>query len=121
MGKKILIIEDNDNNRLLLRDVLNYHGYEIIEAENGEIGIIKAREFKPDIILMDIQMPIMDGFTAIMNIKNDPELKHIKIIVITSFAMTEEKERIMETGVDDYISKPIDIRQLPEKIKALLN
>lgn len=120
MPGRILIVEDNDKNRLLLRDLLNYYGYEIIEAENGEAGITKAREYKPDLILMDIQMPVMDGFSAIINIKNDPELKDIKIIAVTSFAMAEEKEKIMKTGVDDYISKPIDIKELPEKIRTII-
>ena len=121
MPHKILIVEDNENSRRLVRDVLIYHGYETIEAENGEEGIRKAKEYKPDLIFMDIQMPVMNGYEATMILKNDPDTKHIKIVAVTSFAMLGDKEKILEAGADDYIAKPIDTRALPEKVKKLLS
>ncbi len=117
---KILIVEDNEKNRTLVKDVLEYHGYEVIEAGNGKEGIKMAKELKPDLILMDIQMPVMSGYDAIKILKNNPETKDIKIIALTSFAMKGDKEKIMEEGFDDYIAKPIDIRRLPELVKKAL-
>ena len=117
---KILIVEDNEKNRTLVKDVLEYHGYEVIEAGNGKEGIKMAKEHKPDLILMDIQMPVMSGYDAIKILKNNPETKDIKIIALTSFAMKGDKEKIMEEGFDDYIAKPIDIRRLPELVKEAL-
>jgi len=113
MAKKILIVDDNDNNRLLMSDILQYRGYETLEADNGEKGISMARELKPDLILMDMQMPGMDGFAAAKILKSDPLTKNIKVIVVTSLAMKGDKEKIMALGVDDYIAKPIDTRQFP--------
>ena len=120
MPKKILIVEDNEKNRTLVKDVLVYHGYEIIEACDGKEGIKMAKEHKPDLILMDIQMPVMDGITAGRILKNDLETKDIKIIALTSFAMKGDKEKILKGGFDDYIAKPIDTRKLSGYIERLL-
>src|SRR4030042_6055579 len=117
---KILIVENNEKNRTLVKDVLEYHGYEVIEAGDGLEGIKMAKEHKPDLILMDIQMPVMDGIAAGKILKNDPETKNIKIIALTSFAMKGDKEKIMDEGFDDYIAKQIDIRRLPELVKKAL-
>lgn len=119
MATKILIVEDNEKNRRLLRDVLQFHGFEVIEAINGEEGITMARTENPDIILMDMQMPVMDGFTAIRTLRNDPQLNNIKIVAVTSFAMTGDREKIMAAGADGYVAKPIDTRELPEMLKEL--
>ena len=120
MAKKILIAEDNENNRLLLKDVLQYYGYEVIEATNGEEAVKTARQQKPDLIFMDIQMPVIDGFTAIKILKRSPSTKHIKIIVVTSSAMAGDKEQIIAAGADKYIAKPINTRELPEIVKSIL-
>jgi len=120
MGRRILIVEDNPQNRLLVKDVLEFYGYEIMEAEDGQAGIEMAKKYKPDLILMDVQMPVMDGFTAGKIIRGDPDTKNIKIIAVTSFAMLGDKERIMEAGFDHYISKPINTRELPVLIKEML-
>ena len=117
---KILIVEDNEKNRRMMRDILTYHGYEIIEAENGEEAIKMAKEFNPELILMDMQMPVMDGFAATSILKNDPETRRIKIIAVTSFAMVGDKEKILQAGADDYISKPLNTRELPERVRKLL-
>lgn len=120
MSKKILIVEDILMNRRLIRDILIYYGYETIEAENGEEAVRIAREQKPDLIIMDIQMPVMNGFEAIKILKSDPATKGIKVIAVTSFAMAGDRERVFEAGFDDYMSKPIDTRQLPEIVKKYL-
>jgi len=121
MVRRILIVEDNPQNRLLVKDVLEFHGYEIMEAEDGQAGIEMAKKYKPDLILMDIQMPVMDGFTAGKIIRGDPDTKNIKMIAVTSFAMSGDKERIMEAGFNHYISKPLNTRELPVLIKEMLS
>ncbi len=120
MPEKILIVEDNKDNRLLLNQILKYHGYDVIEAVNGEEGVDMAKAHMPDLILMDIQLPVMDGLTAIRMLKNDPDTRHIKIIAITSFAMKGDRENILDTGADNYIAKPINTKLLSEAVKATL-
>ena len=120
MVRRILIVEDNPQNRLLVKDVLEFHGYEIMEAEDGQAAIEMAKKYKPDLIHMDIQMPVMDGFTAGKIIRGEPDTKNIKMIAVTSFAMSGDKERVMEAGFDHYISKPINTRELPVLIKEML-
>ncbi len=111
--KKVLVVEDNGNNLLLTKDILRHHGYEVIEAGNGHEAIRLARERNPDLILMDIQMPVMDGIAAGRILKGDPATRQIKIIAVTSFAMKGDREKILEAGFDDYIAKPLNTRELP--------
>lgn len=120
MPKKILIVEDNKSNRQLLHYVLEHRGHEVIEAKDGKEGIEKAGEYMPDLIFMDLQLPVLDGFTAIKMLKNNPKTEHIKIIAITAFAMKGDKEMIKETGADDYIAKPIDTRLMAEIVDKFL-
>lgn len=120
MVRRILVVEDNFANRMLVKDVLEFHGYEILEAEDGQAGIEMAKKYKPDLILMDLQMPLMDGVTAGKIIRGDPDTKDIKMIAVTSFAMSGDKERIMEAGFDHYISKPINTRELSDLIKEII-
>ena len=120
MAATILVVEDNEKNRRLIKDVLEYHGYRIIEAANGAEGVQIARERKPALILMDIQMPVMDGMSAAKLIRSDPSMKGISMIALTSFAMKGDKERFLEAGFDDYLAKPIDTRKLPEVVKQYL-
>lgn len=120
MPYKILICEDNERNRKLMKDLLEYHGYEVYLAENGKEGIEVAKKVRPDLILMDMQMPVMDGFEAIKKTRQDKEIKDIKIIAVTSFAMPGDKDRVLQAGADYYIAKPIDTRALPEIIKKVI-
>ena len=120
MNRTILIVEDNYNNRLLMSDILNYHGYTVLEAKNGADGVEEARKHGPDLVLMDIQMPIMDGFTAAKILKDDPLTRQLRLIALTSFAMLGDRERILAAGFDGYIAKPIDIRQLSAIVKKHL-
>lgn len=121
MSLKILIVEDNVQNRLLMVDILKMHGHEIIEARDGMEGIMFAKNLKPDLILLDMQMPVMDGLEAARLLKADPDTRHIKILAITSFAMKGDRERILAAGCDEYMAKPIDTRQLPIVVRRLLD
>ena len=120
MPHKILIVEDNENNRSLLWDILSFHGHEVSVASDGQEGVNLARELMPDLILMDIQMPGMDGMTAGSILKGDPATSELKIIALTSFAMRGDQEKILAVGFDGYLSKPISTRELPGQVKQWL-
>ena len=120
MPHKILIVEDNENNLTLLRDILTFHGYDVAVSSDGREGVALARELMPDLILMDIQMPGMDGMTAGGILKEDPATSGLKIVAITSFAMRGDQEKILAAGFDGYLSKPISTRELPGLVKRWL-
>jgi two-component system cell cycle response regulator DivK len=120
MGKTILIVEDEPRNLKLLRDLLQRFGYEILEASDGEQGVKSAGEKMPDLILMDIMMPKMDGLEATRIIKADTKTKHIPIIALTSYAMKGDREKTIEAGCDGYIAKPIDIKEVLKTIETYL-
>jgi two-component system cell cycle response regulator DivK len=115
--KRILVVEDQEDNRRILRDLLTSAGFDMIEVENGEDAITSAQEGRPDLILMDIQLPILDGYEATRRIKADPDLKSIPIIVVTSYALSGDEEKARLAGCDDYVAKPFSPRQLLAKIK----
>jgi two-component system cell cycle response regulator DivK len=115
MKKRILVVEDQLDNRQMLHDLLTHAGFDIVEAENGEEAIAFAQASLPDLILMDIQLPILDGYEATRRLKADPDLKSIPIIVVTSYALSSEKARL--AGCDDYVAKPFSPRLLLAKIK----
>ena len=116
MAHKILIVEDNANNSNLLLDILTFRGYEVWVAADGQEGVTLARDLMPDLILMDIQMPGMDGMTAGAILKGDPATKELKIIALTSFAMQGDQEKFMAAGFNGYLSKPVNTRELPALI-----
>jgi two-component system cell cycle response regulator DivK len=120
MREKLLIVDDTELNRDLLRTVLEFHGYEVIEAADGAQGVEAACEQRPALILLDIQMPVMNGFATIAALRNEPALDGVKIIALTSFAMQGDRERILEAGFDDYVAKPVEIRTLPGQIREWL-
>jgi two-component system cell cycle response regulator DivK len=120
MGKTILIVEDEPKNMKLLRDLLQRFGYEILEASDGEQGVKSAGEKMPDLILMDIMMPKMDGLEATRIIKADIKTKHIPVIALTSYAMKGDREKTIEAGCDGYIAKPIDIKEVLKTIETYL-
>jgi CheY-like chemotaxis protein len=121
MSQTILIVEDNKNNRILLSDVLAYHGYVIATACDGTEGVTLARKLLPDLILMDIQMPGLDGMTAGQLLKEDPATKELTIIALTSFAMRGDQEKFMAAGFDGYLSKPVNTRELPGLVKEWIS
>jgi len=120
MEKRILIVEDDPKNLKLVRDLLQVSGYVTIEATNGKLGVEAAKEQKPALILMDIQMPVMDGLQATRFLKSDEETKKIPIVALTAYAMKGDEERMIEAGCDGYIPKPIDTKSFLEKVSALL-
>lgn len=120
MNNKVLVVEDNEQNRILMRMILEHLKCEVIEAKDGKEGIRISKEQKPDLIFMDIQMPEMDGLTATKILKNTPETKDIRIIIVTSYAMKGDREKALSAGADDYISKPINIQEVTEAVKRYL-
>ncbi len=117
---RILIVEDNEKNRMLLRDILHHHGHEVLEAGDGQEGLDMARQHLPDLIFMDIQMPVMSGLAAGAALKADALTRGIKLVALTSFAMKGDSERILAQGFDQYMSKPLDTRRLPQLVTELL-
>jgi|SRR5215469_5952864 len=117
MSKCILVVEDQEDNRQILRDLLTNAGFDLIEAENGEDAVASAQARRPDLILMDIQLPILDGYEATRRIKANPDLKSIPIIVVTSYALGGDADKARLAGCDDYVAKPFSPRQLLAKIK----
>ena len=117
--KKILIVDDTEWNRDLLVQLLE-DDYDLVQAVNGEEGVQITEAEKPDLILMDLGMPVMDGWEATRKIKAQPELRHIPVIAVTSHAMVGDEIQAREAGCDDYIAKPVDENELMEKIKRLL-
>jgi two-component system cell cycle response regulator DivK len=120
MTKSILVVEDQEDNRQILRDLLGAGDYEMIEAENGQEALDVMAKRRPDLILMDIQLPIMDGYEATRRIKANPEWKSIPIIVVTSYALSGDAEKARAAGCDDYVTKPYSPRQLLAKIREYL-
>ena len=116
MNRCILIVEDDPKNLKLVRDLLQASGYEAIEATDGSQGVEMARTKKPDLILMDIQMPVMDGLDATKILKKDEATKGIPIIALTAYAMKGDEEKMREAGCDGYIPKPIDIKAFLKKV-----
>ena len=116
MAHKIMIVEDNTNNSSLLLDILTFRGYEVTVATDGQEGVTLARKLMPDLILMDIQMPGMDGMTAGSILKGDPLTSSLKIIALTSFAMQGDREKFLAAGFDGYLAKPVNTRELPDLI-----
>src|SRR6476661_2953795 len=117
MSKHILVVEDQEDNRQILRDLLGHSGYELTEAENGEEALAAVAKKRPDLILMDIQLPILDGYEATRRIKADLALRSIPIIAVTSHAIGGGEEKARAAGCDDFVAKPFSPRQLLAKIK----
>ena len=120
MTKRILVVEDQEDLRGVLRDLLTSSGYEMLEAGDGQAGVDKATAEKPDLILMDIQMPVMDGYDASRLIKADPNLKSIPIVAVSSFAMKGDEEKARGAGCDHYVTKPYSPMQLLKTVRSLL-
>ena len=120
MSKQILVVDDQDDLRGVLRDLLIGSGYTVIEAADGQTGVAKAKSDRPDLILMDIQMPVIDGYEATRLIKVDPNLKPIPIVAVSSFAMKGDEEKARAAGCDHYVTKPYSPMQLLRLIRGFL-
>ena len=119
-GQTLLLVEDNEDNRIIYCTVLRHLGYEVIEAQDGVRAVELARSVQPDLILMDISIPRMDGWEATRILRGDPRTSGIPIIALTAHAMSSDRERALEAGCDDYDTKPIELPRLLGKIEALL-
>lgn len=120
MSKRILVVEDQADNRRIARDLLTKSGYTIIEAKTGEEGVTLAATEHPDLILMDIQLPVIDGYEATRRIKANPALQHIPIIAVTSYALSGDDRKAFAAGCNAYIAKPFSPRALLAKVREYL-
>jgi two-component system cell cycle response regulator DivK len=120
MDRRILLVEDQEDNRRLLRDLLGSAGYQTLEAETGEAGLALTKSQRPDLILMDIQLPGLDGYEAIRRIKADSELRQIPVIAVTAYVLAGDDVRASEAGCDGYITKPFSPRALLATIREYL-
>jgi two-component system, cell cycle response regulator DivK len=120
MSKRVLVIEDHEENRRIVRLLLSSAGIEMLEAATGEDGVAMAEKERPDVILMDIQLPGLDGYEATRRIKANPELRHIPIIVVTSYALSGDDVKAFEAGCDAYVTKPFVPRELLAKVRGYL-
>jgi two-component system cell cycle response regulator DivK len=116
----ILLVEDNDNNRMLIRDVLHASGYRVVEAETAEDGLRMAAEQRPALILMDIQLPGMNGIDALRRLRADPDTRAIPVIAVTASAMTQDRRQIMAAGFDGYQAKPISVKGFLQTVREML-
>jgi two-component system cell cycle response regulator DivK len=121
MSKRVLVIEDHEENRRIVRLLLGSAGIDMIEAVTGEEGVAKAEGERPDLILMDIQLPGLDGYEATRRIKGNPALRHIPIIVVTSYALSGDDVKAFEAGCDAYVTKPFVPRELLAKVREFLS
>jgi len=120
VSRHILVVEDQEDNRQILRDLLGNAGYELTEAENGEEAIAAVAQRRPDLILMDIQLPVMDGYEATRRIRTNPDLKSVPIIAVTSYALAGDESKALEAGCNSYVSKPYSPRELLAKVRTFL-
>lgn len=121
MSHRILVVEDQEDNRRILRDLLGSAGFALIEATTGDEGVRLAAIERPDLILMDVQMPVLDGHEATRQIKAQPELRHIPIVVVTSYALSGDAAKAKDAGADAYVAKPFSPRALLAQIRQLLS
>ena len=117
---RILVVEDNELNLKLVRDVLNHAGYEVIEATTGEQCVALAAECDPDLVLMDLQLPGIDGTEAMRQLRANPRTQELPVVAITAFAMREDREQAFRSGFDGYVEKPISARELPAQVRSFL-
>jgi two-component system cell cycle response regulator DivK len=121
MAKRILIVEDTEDNRRIMRDLLMSAGFELFEAHDGEEAVVAAAKFRPDLIMMDIQLPVIDGYEAARRIKADAALKHIPIIAVTSYALSGDEEKAHAAGCEGYVAKPFSPRRLLATVREFLD
>lgn len=121
MTRRILVVEDNPLNMKLVRDVLQVAGYDVIEARSGEDGIRAAQDCPPDLVLMDLQLPGIDGTETMRRLKQGTLGRHVPVVAVTAFAMVEDRERASLAGFDGYIEKPISVRAFAGQVEAYLD
>ena len=120
-GRRILVVEDNPLNLKLVRDVLTAYGYDVVEAQSGEEGVALAGTCSPDLVLMDLQLPGIDGYEALRLLRQDSRLGGVPVVAVTAFALKEDRERATREGFDGYLGKPISVRALPSQVDDFLS
>jgi CheY-like chemotaxis protein len=120
-AERILVVEDNDRNLKLVRDVLLFAGYEVVEARSGEQGVELATDDPPDLVLMDLQLPGIDGAEALRRLRATPATAGVPVVALTAFAMKDDRERTVRAGFDGYVAKPLSVRALPGQVRAYLD
>lgn len=118
--KTVLLVEDNEDNLIVYRTILDHVGYRVIEARDGEEGVARASADVPDLILMDVSLPRMDGWEATRHIKADPKTRHIPIIAVTAHALDDDREKAVEVGCDGYLAKPVAPRRVVEEVERFI-
>jgi two-component system cell cycle response regulator DivK len=119
-GVTILVVEDNEKNLKLVRDVLQYAGFDVVAASSAEQGVAMAMERPPDLVLMDLQLPGMDGTAALRELRGSPRTRSVPVVAVTAFAMKDDRERALNAGFDGYLEKPISVQALPEQVRSFL-
>ena len=119
-GKTVLLVEDNEDNRIVYSTILQHFGYVVMEALNGEEGIAKARNERPDLILMDTSIPVIDGWEVTQVLKRDPETRGIPIIALTAHALASDREKAMEVGCDSYLAKPCEPKAVVSEVEKFI-
>ena len=119
--ERVLVVEDNDRNRKLVRTVLEHAGYDVVEAETGEEGVTAAAAVEPDLVLMDVQLPGIDGHEALRLLRDASATRHVPVVAVTAFAMKGDETRALEEGFDGYIEKPINVRSLVDQVRGFLD
>ncbi|TMF60048.1 MAG: response regulator [Chloroflexi bacterium] len=119
-GKLVLLVEDNEKNMKLARDILRFKGYRVTEATTGEDAVASAASEPPDLVLMDIQLPGIDGIEAFRRIRSDPKTAKVPVVALTASVMAGDRERFDKAGFDGFIAKPIDVKQFPDQVASYL-
>jgi two-component system, cell cycle response regulator DivK len=119
-GRRILVVEDQEDNRTILRDLLTHAGFEVLEAVTGAEGVRMAEAHRPDLVLMDIQLPVLDGYDATRRIRAREELRAVPVIAVTSYALSGDEEKARAAGCDGYVTKPFSPRQLLATVRGYL-
>jgi len=119
-AETILVVEDNEKNLKLVRDVLQFAGFDVVAASSAELGVAMAIERPPDLVLMDLQLPGMDGTEALRQLRNSPRTRSVPVVAVTAFAMKDDRERALDAGFDGYLEKPISVQALPAQVRSFL-
>ena len=117
---RILVVEDNPKNLKLIRDVLQYWGYQVMVATSGEAGVELATEEPPDLVLMDLQLPGIDGHEALRRLRQEPTTRALPVVAVTAFAMQDDRDRVALAGFDGFLAKPLSVRDLPDQVNGFL-
>jgi two-component system, cell cycle response regulator DivK len=118
--KTVLLVEDNEDNLVVYRTILEHVGFRVIEARDGEEGVSRARQFRPNLILMDISIPKMDGWEATQRLKSDNDTKGIPIIALTAHALEEDRQKALQAGCDGYLAKPVEPRRVVQEVERFV-